>query len=124
VSESYILYRTQVANRRVEVGSILCGTMRGALLKVIEVRTNGGLLAETYGEFLHGHITPAVKPRRTALIQPHSDSAKIYSVPSADGEYKGGVYHCCYRHVTLVPVSEVTCTCLNDGSTIINRKIL
>jgi hypothetical protein len=98
--------------------------MRGALLKVIEVRTNGGLLAETYGGFLHGRISPAVKPRRTALIQPYSDSAKIYNVPSGDGKVLSGEMFCCYRHVTLVPVAEVTRTFLDDGSVLINSSIL
>jgi hypothetical protein len=98
--------------------------MRGALLKVIEVRTNGGFLAETYGGFLHGYVTPAVKPRRTALIQPYSDSAKIYNVPSGDGKVLSGEMFCCYRHVTLVPVAEVTRTLLNDGSALVKHKIL
>jgi hypothetical protein len=124
MSESYTLYKTKVCHERVKVGSILCSTMRGALLKVIEVRTNGGLLAESYGGFVHGYITPAVKPRRTALHQANNDRAEIYNVPSGYGKDQSGVYHCCYRHITLVPVEEVTATCLNDGSTIINRKLL
>ena len=127
MSEKYVLYKTKACNERVKVGSILCSTMRGALLKVIEIRTNGGLLAESHGGLLHGIVTPSTHPRRTAFVQPYADSCNIYNVPDTSRFLKGtfvplsGEVHCCYRHVTLVPVEEVTWVS-SHGVTVTHRS--